>query len=76
MVSLQEADVGVGISGLEGQQAAMSADYAISQFRFLKKLLLVHGRLSYFRISNMIYNFFYKNFVWTLAVFWYQIWCG
>ncbi len=37
------AHVGVGLSGAEGAQAANSADYAISQFRFLKRLLLVHG---------------------------------
>lgn len=40
---IQAAHVGVGISGLEGLQAARSADFAIAQFRFLRKLLLVHG---------------------------------
>mmetsp|Transcript_10350 Transcript_10350/g.10223 ORF Transcript_10350/g.10223 Transcript_10350/m.10223 type:complete len:85 (-) Transcript_10350:622-876(-) len=38
------ADIGVGISGLEGQQAARASDYAIGQFKYLKTLLLVHGR--------------------------------
>ena len=38
----------------QGLQAARSADVAISQFRFLKKLLLVHGAWSYQRISKMI----------------------
>ncbi|KAJ3114193.1 hypothetical protein HK100_001733, partial [Physocladia obscura] len=45
---IQEADIGIGISGKEGMQAVMASDYAISQFRFLKKLLLVHGRWGYF----------------------------
>lgn len=49
----QAADVGVGISGEEGLQAVNSSDYAIAQFRFLKKLLLVHGHWSYARNSNM-----------------------
>ncbi|WAQ91106.1 hypothetical protein PtA15_13A507 [Puccinia triticina] len=40
---IQEAHIGVGIAGLEGAQASMSADYALGQFRFLTKLLLVHG---------------------------------
>jgi P-type E1-E2 ATPase len=35
------AHVGVGISGLEGQQAARSADFVIGQFKFLKNLLFV-----------------------------------
>jgi len=51
---IQAAHVGVGISGKEGLQAARSADVAISQFRFLKKLLLVHGAWSYQRLSKLI----------------------
>ncbi|KAG6909762.1 hypothetical protein DXG01_015478 [Tephrocybe rancida] len=50
---IQEANIGIGLFGLEGSQAAMSADYAFGQFRFLTKLLLVHGRWSYQRIADM-----------------------
>ena len=57
---IQEANVGCGLFGLEGSQAAMSADYAFGQFRFLTKLLIVHGRWSYLRIADMHANFFYK----------------
>jgi phospholipid-translocating ATPase len=57
---IQEANIGCGLFGLEGSQAAMSADYAFGQFRFLTKLLLVHGRWSYQRIADMHGNFFYK----------------
>lgn len=73
---IQEANVGVGIAGQEGLQAAMSSDYVISQFKFLSKLLLVHGRWSYLRISEMILNFWYKNVVWVFAQFWYQFYTG
>nr|CAG8507514.1 1340_t:CDS:10 [Entrophospora candida] len=73
---IQEANVGVGIAGEEGRQAVMSADFAIAQFKYLEKLLLVHGRWSYIRIAEMISCFFYKNIVWTIAMFWYQIWTG
>ncbi|KAJ1844822.1 phospholipid transporting ATPase, partial [Coemansia sp. RSA 2703] len=72
---IQAADVGVGISGVEGLQASMAADYTIGQFRFLQKLLLVHGRWSYLRISSLVLNFFYKNVVFTLALFWFQVFC-
>ncbi|KAG6902242.1 hypothetical protein C0995_002614 [Termitomyces sp. Mi166 len=50
---IQAAHVGVGISGEEGLQAVNSSDYAIAQFRFLKKLLLVHGHWSYARNGTM-----------------------
>ncbi|KAI9245704.1 hypothetical protein BDA99DRAFT_447769 [Phascolomyces articulosus] len=72
---IQEANIGIGISGLEGRQAVMASDYAIAQFRYLHKLLLVHGRWSYIRTSEMIMGFFYKNIVWTFILFWYQIFC-
>ena len=57
---IQEADVGVGIAGEEGRQAVMSSDYAIGQFCFLQRLVLVHGRWSYRRLGETIANFFYK----------------
>ncbi len=70
---IQEADIGVGIAGEEGRQAVMSSDYAIAQFRFLQRLVLVHGRWSYRRLAETISNFFYKNMVWVWSIFWYQI---
>ncbi|TFY56442.1 hypothetical protein EVJ58_g7642 [Rhodofomes roseus] len=69
---IQAAHVGVGISGLEGLQAARSADVAISQFRFLKKLLLVHGSWSYQRLSKLLLYSFYKNIVLYMTQFWYS----
>ncbi|KDQ06150.1 hypothetical protein BOTBODRAFT_39791 [Botryobasidium botryosum FD-172 SS1] len=73
---IQAADVGVGISGEEGLQAVNSSDYAIAQFRYLKRLLFVHGHWSYLRNSNMILNFFYKNIVGIGVLWWFQIYCG
>lgn len=53
---IQAADVGIGIEGKEGKQAALAADYSILKFNYLKKLLLWHGRLSYKR-SAMLSQF-------------------
>ncbi|KAM0004042.1 putative P-type phospholipid transporter [Helianthus debilis subsp. tardiflorus] len=69
---LQEADIGIGISGVEGMQAVMSSDIAIAQFRFLERLLLVHGHWCYRRISSMICYFFYKNIVFGTTIFFYE----
>jgi phospholipid-transporting ATPase len=55
------ADIGVGISGKEGQQASRASDYAIAQFRFLKNLLFVHGREAYRKNSYLICYQFFKN---------------
>jgi hypothetical protein len=73
---IQMAHVGVGISGQEGMQAVMASDFAIAQFRFLVKLLLVHGHWSYDRLANMILYFFYKNSFLVYVIFFYQIYNG
>ncbi|CAN2388474.1 phospholipid-translocating ATPase activity, partial [Pristimantis euphronides] len=73
---IQVADVGVGISGQEGMQAVMSSDYAVSHFKHLRKLLLVHGHWCYTRLANMILYFFYKNVMFVNLLFWYQFFCG
>ncbi|XP_075964490.1 phospholipid-transporting ATPase VD isoform X2 [Anarhichas minor] len=73
---IQVADVGVGICGQEGMQAVMSSDFAVSRFKHLRKLLLVHGHWCYSRLANMILYFIYKNVMYVNLLFWYQFFCG
>lgn len=70
---IQAAHVGVGISGMEGLQAARSADFAIAQFRYLQKLLLVHGGWSYAKMSKLVLYSFYKNITLYLIQLWFAI---
>ncbi|CAF1235259.1 unnamed protein product [Rotaria sordida] len=73
---IQKAHIGVGISGQEGRQAVLASDYSLGQFCFLERLLLVHGRWSYLRISKFLRYFFYKNFAFTLCHFWLGFFSG
>jgi len=73
---IQAAHVGVGISGLEGMQAARAADFSVGQFRFLRRLLLVHGAWSYQRLSQSILYSFYKNISLYMCQFWYTFSSG
>jgi magnesium-transporting ATPase (P-type) len=73
---IKAAHVGVGISGLEGRQAVLASDYSIAQFRFLERLLLVHGRWSYVRMCSFLRYFFYKNFTFTFCHFWFAFFCA
>ncbi|ESN91643.1 hypothetical protein HELRODRAFT_96328 [Helobdella robusta] len=50
---IQAADVGIGIVGKEGKQAALAADFSVSQFSHIGPLLLVHGRNSYMRSAAL-----------------------
>lgn len=71
-----KADVGVGISGKEGRQAVLASDYSISQFRFLQRLLFVHGRLNFYRNVDLIFYCFYKNIAFTAIQMFYAITSG
>lgn len=62
-----EANVGVGISGKEGRQAVLASDYSFSQFKFLKRLLMVHGRLNFYRNVELVNYSFYKNVVFSFC---------
>ncbi|RWS24531.1 phospholipid-transporting ATPase ID-like protein, partial [Leptotrombidium deliense] len=73
---IKTAHIGVGISGQEGMQAVLASDFSIAQFRFLERLLLVHGRWSYYRMSKFLRYFFFKNFAFTLCHFWFAFFCG
>ncbi len=73
---IQAADVGVGVAGKEGRSALNNADYGISQFRFLSRLLLVHGTLCRYRLSRLIKYSFYKNICFAGLLFWFQFYSG
>uniref|UniRef100_A0A673JEU5 Phospholipid-transporting ATPase n=1 Tax=Sinocyclocheilus rhinocerous TaxID=307959 RepID=A0A673JEU5_9TELE len=70
---IQEAHV--GIMGKEGRQAVRNSDYAIARFKFLAKLLLVHGHFYYIRIATLVQYFFYKNVCFITPQFLYQFFC-
>lgn len=44
-----EAHVGIGIVGKEGKQASLASDFSIDEFKYLRRLILWHGRMSYKR---------------------------
>lgn len=67
-----QADVGVGISGKEGRQAVLSSDYSIAQFRYLKRLLMVHGRLNFYRNVDLVNYSFYKNMCFSFCQILFQ----
>ena len=73
---IQAAHVGIGISGQEGMQAVNASDYAIAQFKYLRRLLLVHGRWNYRRMSRLVCYIFYKNIVMAIVQFWYAFQTG
>lgn len=70
------AHVGVGIKGLEGQQAARAADFSIGEFKILRRLLYDHGREAYRRNAYLVLYNFYKNMVCVIPQFWFAFYSG
>ena len=71
-----EAHIGVGIKGVEGQQAARASDYSIGEFRHLKRLLVVYGRDSYRKNAILVLYTFWKNILIVFPQFWYALMFG
>lgn len=63
---IQEAAVGIGIRGKEGLQASRASDYQVPYFRALQRLLLIHGRYSYYRTCIVAQYSFYKSFLFCI----------
>jgi phospholipid-translocating ATPase len=63
---IQAADIGVGIIGKEGKQASLAADFSITQFSHLTRLLLWHGRNSYKRTSKLSQFVIHRGIVITI----------
>ena len=68
---ITEANVGIGISGIEGSEAVRVSDYSINQFYHLQKLLLFHGRETYRKNSYYILYNFYKNVIFVSPMFFF-----
>lgn len=66
VIMIQNSDVGVGIIGKEGQQAARAADYVISEFKHLKRLMMIHGVNSLSRSWTIGNYSFFKSMIFCL----------
>jgi phospholipid-translocating P-type ATPase (flippase) len=73
---LKVANIGVGIIGKEGLQAVNASDYSIAQFSFLKRLLLVHGRWNYRRVSKIVLLQMYMLVALQFGQLWYFFFNG
>ena len=60
--------------GKEGRQAVRCADFAFGRFRFLKRVLLVHGHWYYTRVAYLVQYSFYKNLAFITPQVFFAIW--
>ena len=58
------------------QDIIIGPHYGIILYRYLERLLLVHGRWSYHRMTAFLRYFFYKNFAFAFSQFIFAFFCG
>ena len=70
---IQAADIGIGIVGKEGRQASLAADFSITTFHHLTKLLVWHGRNSYKRSAKLAQFIIHRGLIISVAQTFYSI---
>ena len=70
---IEEANIGVGIIGKEGNSAAAVSDFSFGKFKFLDRLVFHHGRWSYYRLSYFFIFYSWKNIILTFVMFYGNI---
>lgn len=70
---IREANVGVGIAGREGLQAARASDYSIGKFRYILRLLFVHGHYSHHRSRFIALFSFYKSILIVMVQLFFNV---
>ncbi|KAK9173990.1 HAD ATPase P-type family IC family protein [Cryptosporidium meleagridis] len=60
---IQAADIGIGIVGKEGQQAANAADISIHEFADLRPLFLWHGRHAYQNSAKLAHFVIHRGLI-------------
>ena len=70
---IQAADVGIGLVGKEGRQASLAADFSITQFSHLTKLLVWHGRNSYKRSAKLAQFIIHRGLIISVCQTMYSI---
>lgn len=60
---IQMAHLGIGVVGKEGMQASLAADFSITQFKHIVRLLLWHGRNSYKRTAKLAHFVIHRGLI-------------
>ena len=73
---IRQANIGVGLFGLEGDPAARAADVAVPHFACLPRLIFVHGREAHRKNATLVQYMLYKNVAATVIFAIYGVACG
>lgn len=68
---IHTANIGVGLYGNEGSEAASNADYSMNQFSHLRHLLFVYGTPISYRVTYFILLLMVKSIAYALVPFFF-----
>lgn len=73
---IQASHIGIGIYGLEGSEAASSADYAIVEFKHIRRLLFYHGMNMAYKINIFLQLFLFKSTMFAIVPLFFAFYNG
>ena len=73
---IHTANVGIGLFGSEGSEASSSADYALCEFKQLRRLLFYHGTQIGSKTRDYISWYLFNTTIFVLVPFFYSFFNG
>ena len=73
---IHAAHIGIGLFGLEGTEAASSADYAISEFKHIRRLIFNHGMNLSSKINLFTQLFLFKSTMFAIPPLYFAFYNG
>ncbi len=73
---IQAAHIGIGLFGVEGSEAASSADYALVEFKHLRRLLFTHGLNMAYKITLFLQLLLFKSTMFAIVPFFFSFFNG
>lgn len=73
---IHTAHIGIGLFGVEGTEAASNADYAVGEFKFIRRLLFYHGMNIAKKMTIFVYLFMFKSIIFATVPFYFAFYNG
>ena len=73
---IHRAHIGIGLYGVEGTEAASNADYAIAEFKHIRRLFFYHGMNIQYKMNYFTQLFLSKSTSFAIIPLFYAFFVG
>jgi phospholipid-transporting ATPase len=69
---INRANIGVGLLGNEGREAASNSDYALSEFKHLRRLMFYHGYNFSYKMTYFVLLYLFRQSIFAFVPIFYS----